>query len=329
VSGEPDPKLLAAAASGALADEDLANSEAPAEAVADDLRALASVLRFCISGEPITSEPVRAAPSSDSATPVFMGVPAASSQPPAAAPESWEAQALPSGLFAEPANLGDPDPTTASAINDTTHEAAPGAWFATTPVPISPAVTKSPLIPERWHIPLWVVLIALAGVAVLAWMSYVMGAWNRMPPIDFDRSLQTAPASASASAAPDTAPAPAPLQPARRSRIEPDKNTAVPVAPAASAADDVTNTTPLLSAPRDAPAAGVPASAKATPKKVPPQTASKQPIRKPQRAVAAKVATPLAACGARTNFALERCMQLQCQNKKWASHPQCTSRRAG
>ena len=34
-------------------------------------------------------------------------------------------------------------------------------------------------------------------------------------------------------------------------------------------------------------------------------------------------ATPRAVCGARTDFALYRCMQLECGQRQWASHPQC------
>jgi non-specific serine/threonine protein kinase len=34
-------------------------------------------------------------------------------------------------------------------------------------------------------------------------------------------------------------------------------------------------------------------------------------------------ASPRAACGSRTHFSLYRCMQMQCSQRQWASHPQC------
>jgi serine/threonine protein kinase len=314
-NGEPHPQLLAAATSGALLDDEPATHLAPAEAVADDMRALASVLRFCISGESIgaTSVPSTVAPlSSDK--------PAAPPLPPPpvlqARLEPSAALPLPSPLFAEHANLGRADPADSSAITDTAPEPVPEAWFATAPIPIPSTAPPRPLIPERWHIPLWVGLIGLVGVGVLVVMSYVMGAWNRIPPIDFDRSLQTAPV---------LAPAASELP-----------------SPASAASSALPQTGPLSTDPRDASEAGLPAAAKTAAnaidnraaQKVTKKAARKAPpkrsARTAQRAqsAAVQVSSPLAACGSRTNFALERCMQIQCQNKKWATHPQCVSRRA-
>jgi serine/threonine protein kinase len=356
-SGEPDPQLLSAAAAGAVLDHPPAASAAPVEAVADDMRALAAVLRFCISGEPVsgTSAFEIASPPAPQTAPA---APAASASPLAplsvATPHEALAQpALPTRLFAQ--HVQTPTATAAPHTEFTAElgsdsEPASKPWSSAPASAMVPGLSPRPLIPERWHIPMWVGLIALTGVAVLAVMSYVMGAWNRMPPIDFDRSLQTAPvltSPATSPAVPAAAPRPGPglglgstptAAPPRRNRAEPDRNTTPPTAPASAASDAVPPTAALLTNPRDAPAAGLPLAAKAAavtaPSTKPPQRVVKNAPRKapPKRrappVAAAKVTTPLAACGARTNFALERCMQIQCQNKEWAQHPQCTSRRA-
>jgi serine/threonine protein kinase len=329
-NGEPDPKLVSAAATGTVIHDEPAISVAPPEAVADDMRALAAVLRFCISGDVISPTP-----GSDTAAPLISGIAGASVPPlppaPPARPEASAALPVPSRVLAEQANLEGLEQASSSALteperepnrnpdHDPEHAPQPEAWFAAAPIAIPPAVTGRPLIPERWHIPLWVGLIALVGVGVLAAMGYVMGAWNRMPPIDFDRSVQAAPvlapaaASASASSEPPS-PNPAPALPA---------------------------TAPLLASSRDVASAGLPAVSRPVikapgqtlPTKLTKKATKKAPLKRPVRralpAAAAKGVGPLAACGQRTNFALERCMQIQCQNKRWASHPQCTSRRAG
>jgi hypothetical protein len=325
----PDPRLLSFAQSGtALAGDAPALSVAPAEAVADDKRALAAVLRFCVSGEPMSS-----APTSDTAAPVVSDAPTAASASPQAPPERSPdpAAELPSPvrLRAEDAPLSG-----AGHVGASVHpvaSTASGADLALDPQPwtdagsaaaassIKPVLASRPLIPQRWHIPLWVGLIALLGVAVVAVMGQVMGAWNRIPPIAFDRSVQSAPMLESAPAASQTTPA----------------------ASAPAKSEVAAPSSALLSGPRRAPAAGASATtqakvntnaaprvvkplAKKARKRMPPT----RPARRAQPAVAVQRGSPQAACGARTNFALERCIQNQCQNKKWATHPQCTSRRA-
>ena len=54
----------------------------------------------------------------------------------------------------------------------------------------------------------------------------------------------------------------------------------------------------------------------------PPGSAS-FPTRVPQQHSSRTPANPREACGARTPFSLYRCMQMQCSQRQWASHPQC------
>jgi Protein kinase domain len=364
--GEPDPKLIVAAGSTALPHDEPESEAEPSaaspEALADDMRALAAVLRFCISGEAMGSpvppdaetphvgeRPVAAATPSAQAllkepaqallkepAQALLKEPAqaqAHVNPPARAdvPARTHASAqapLPSRLFAQHAQLGGADHDNPDADREPTFGPEPQAddWTATAPVPIASAAAARPLIPVRWHIPLWVGLIGMVGVAVLGVMTYVMGAWNRMPPIDFDRSLQTATLPSTAPA--DSVPAPTPL----RSRAESDLSSTAMAAPASAASEVSSRGAGLLTESRAA------AVATSTAKQIdnrPAQRAAKRvarkQVRKPtarsaQPAAAVKATSPQAACGARTNFALERCMQNQCRSKRWASHPQCTSR---
>jgi serine/threonine protein kinase len=378
--GEPDPKLIAAAGSTALPHDEpepeAEPSAASPEAVADDMRALAAVLRFCISGEAMGSpvppdtetlhvgdRPVAAAtpPAQalvresaqalvrESAQALVRKPAPAAVRKPAPAPVNPPAQAdvpartdasvqapLPSRLFAQHAQLGGADHDNPDGDREPTFGPEPQAddWTATAPVPIASASTARPLIPVRWHIPLWVGLIGMVGVAVLGVMTYVMGAWNRMPPIDFDRSLQTA-------TLPSTTPAASvPEQTPLRSRAESDLSSTAMAAPATAASEVSSRGVPLMTESRVAAMARPAAVATSTAKQIDNRTAqraakrvARKQVRKPaarpaQPAAAVKLTSPQAACGARTNFALERCMQNQCRSKRWASHPQCTSRAA-
>lgn len=60
-----------------------------------------------------------------------------------------------------------------------------------------------------------------------------------------------------------------------------------------------------------------PASAVAQPRPVVP------PREAPRRSAPALADTPAAACAPRTNFALYRCMQVQCERDRFYAHPQC------
>lgn len=373
-AGAPDPKLLRAARSGLAFDAVPAVGVAPADAVADDMRALAAVLRYCISGEGvsgdgISEEGARDVVTPDEAKPFFDDVPVASKKPatplqagaqvrrepsvaptselsvpglsdtasdvlsegspkqsPEQSPERSSARSVASRLIAEHqgvhadphAIFADSSPSAEAALRQAQLDSGSATAPTSILIPTASELAQRPLIPERWHIPLWVGLIALLGIAVLAAMSYVMGAWNRMPPIDIDRSLQTLPVPASLGAeqfaSASSAPAPASAS-----------------SPASVASDALRRSAPLLTSPRDtAPAGAANGAQSATQTGAEKTTQEKQPervVRRPAPAAAAKVSSPQAACGTRTNFALERCMQNQCQTKKWASHPQCMSRR--
>ncbi len=47
------------------------------------------------------------------------------------------------------------------------------------------------------------------------------------------------------------------------------------------------------------------------------------PTRVAQRHASRAPASPREACGPRTQFSLYRCMQMQCSQRRWASHAQC------
>ena len=360
-SGAPNPELLAFVEADVLREsmsadalrtvlqEARSRSAPPPEGMADDLRALAAVLRFCIDGEAFTG-----AGAADTADAIFVddsavtsvvstvaspvASPVAPPQPSLKKPvepplsERWfAAPAHTEGprALAKPLHLVQPphepelEPRFASEAN---FDAAP---------PVRDAAPSS-FIPLHWHIPLWVALIGLVGVAVLLVMSYVMGAWNRIPFIDYDRNVQPA-ASALALPAPVPAPVASPKLPSRRNPAEPARSTAAP-----SPLPEVENqTAPLLTKPNDAPAARVaaklgtitetatettsaPAGEKATAGEK--DAAPQRSARPAQPTAAVKLSSPLEACGNRTNFSLERCLQTQCQDKKWATHPQCLSR---
>ena len=390
--GEPEAKFSAAATSNAATHALPNPGAAPAEAVADDLRALAAVLRFCVSGEAMA----KAVPPTDPAPPVAdrSGVAA---MPPA---PMWADPPVPSKVAAQSSVLPTPPAPPTPPM--------PGRWFAEhgqlegagddhfigaseptfghdlqledgaateadlpgPPVVPAPASTARPFIPVRWHIPLWVGLIALVAVAVVGVMGQVMGAWNRMPVMAFDRSLQTVPLPSTAPAASRpsqtpprgqaefdqtsaatvaAAPAPAPAPTSAPAPAPASASAPAAALSAAAAAAEAAQAPGLLTGPSNALTAGSTAAAlptaKKTDNKTPQKTANgaaKKPVAKPlaqpvppaqpkppaQPAVVPRVVSPLAACGARTNFALEHCMQNQCRSKRWASHPQCTSRAA-
>jgi len=66
-------------------------------------------------------------------------------------------------------------------------------------------------------------------------------------------------------------------------------------------------------------------AAPAEPAAVAPSPARSSPPKRvvAQRNASRAPASPRAVCGARTDFALYRCMQLECGQRQWASHPQC------
>ena len=54
-----------------------------------------------------------------------------------------------------------------------------------------------------------------------------------------------------------------------------------------------------------------------------PRAPSPPPMRVARQNASRTPANPRAVCGARTDFALYRCMQLECSQRQWVSHPQC------
>ncbi len=359
-----------------------AQAEALTEAMADDLRALAAVMRFCVEGEPsigasstqrrgpLSSDTPGARPGPDRTAKRALRKP--SSEPP-----------LPGRLMADLAKFGGagaaadlPSAPSAPRQLQAQRRQQRDVGLAAAPVfvQVQPLLASRPSSVERWKILLLVGLIVLSGAAVLAAMGQVMGAWQRIPPMDFDSSLQTAPASTSSSVA-SSAPAPVAASPPRRSRAEPERILSPPLAapsplpaapsrlpaPSLSTSDALSQTTAPLTQARDAVAAesrvgsnGVAADAaekanekaaekttdrapEKTPEKVTEKviekaersSSAKAPFRAAKQVAAVKVSSPAIACSPRTNFALERCLQTQCQAKKWAAHPQCISRNAG
>lgn len=94
--------------------------------------------------------------------------------------------------------------------------------------------------------------------------------------------------------------------------------------PAASAA-----LPPLRQAVPEPPPAAPPSARKAVP---PPVAATPPPRPEPRPAkpvAAAEPASPRAACGSRTNFALVYCLETQCKLPRFARHPQCVDLRRG
>ena len=334
------------------------------EAVADDLRALAAVLRFCIDGETVGE----AKSTETHGTHLFNDVAAASIAtsiatsiaspfrsplrssvessvaPPPSAPPLLPARLLdrpqPERWSGVPATADGPRiaALSAPAFRSRLEPEIPPQFSEEPQAPTAAAAldpAPSSLIPKHWHIPLWVGLIALSGVAVLAVMSYVMGAWNRMPPIDFDRSLHSAP---SVVPAPLPLPAVVPAPPSRRTEAETARAAAPPLAttpalvPVLPTAEVENQAAPLLTKPGEAPAAGWAAKAEVAAsgvekiKAAEKEAATQGSARPVKPAAPVKRSSPLEACGSRTNFALERCLQTQCQDKKWAAHPQCLRR---
>ncbi len=179
---------------------------------------------------------------------------------------------------------------------------------------------------------------ALAGLAVVV-LAVVSGAWDQVPAIAFDhlpkltidRPVETpapvAPPEPIAKAAvtaptpdpapaPDLAPAPAGIAPpvvaeaAPASVPAPVVQAAVPVAPATTAA--AVPDTSATRVEKSPPAAARPRSTAAAP---PPRQAT-------------PAAGPRAACTGKSEFALYRCMQQQCDSSRWYAHPQCIRLRA-
>lgn len=129
---------------------------------------------------------------------------------------------------------------------------------------------------------------------------------------------QAAPAAAppASAAATASAPAPAPARQATAARPAPAKAERV----AKAAAPRVPPTLPATEA---AAADEAPKAAPEREAEPPPAPARKPPPKSTASALPPEPATPRAACGNRSNFALVYCMQQQCKRWKFNTHPQC------
>ena len=175
--------------------------------------------------------------------------------------------------------------------------------------------------------------LAMAGVLTLlavGVLAVVSGAWEHVPAIALDRL----PSLGAERPAERTADAPAPMpNPATAAAVAPAPVLAAPAGPgtqaatpaidaaAASAPAPLAQTAPRAAAPAEPP--GVAAS-DAAPERVsgaaPRHRAAPLPVR--------QAGGPRSACASKSDFALYRCMQQQCDSTRWSAHPQCIRLRA-
>ncbi len=232
-------------------------------------------------------------------------------------------------------------PDTAFRPAPTSAERAP--WVA-------PPEARGDLVKRRGVQALLAVGLLGAAIALLA---LATGAWDQMPELSLGTGSSTSndattratspppaidpPAATAKPAEPatlgDALPANATAElPAAASAAMP--STAVPApAPAPAPTPSDTATTGMAATPTPAADKIEAAAAKPAKAEVAPPTAREKaapPANVPTRAPAtmpapapAPAANPRAACAGRTEFALYRCMQQQCQAQRFASHPQC------
>jgi non-specific serine/threonine protein kinase len=130
-------------------------------------------------------------------------------------------------------------------------------------------------------------------------------------PMPTEPTTADSPASATAPAAPASAP------------IAADAGAAKPLPTEATAADSPAGAT-APAFPASPNRATLAAAATAAPAAVAqPLAPTPPPTREAQQQASRAPANPREACGARTQFSLYRCMQMQCSQRRWASHAQC------
>jgi serine/threonine protein kinase len=211
---------------------------------------------------------------------------------------------------------------------------------------VAPPAMKGGLVKRRGVQALLAVGLLGAAIAVLA---IATGAWDQMPEISLDNSSSTT-TSPGNDATPRAANPPQAIDPpaavdnsAERTAIvnatTANATAASASAPApeptpmpgeAAAARTAATPTPAADTPEAAPAKAAAtevAPPNARPKTVPPAAAPAAPPTRAPASVPAPAATPRAACAGRTEFALYRCMQQQCQATRFTSHPQCVTLR--
>ncbi len=143
------------------------------------------------------------------------------------------------------------------------------------------------------------------------------------PPIAADAGApKPMPTGPTAAGSPASATAPASVATAP---IAADAGTAKPMPTKATAADSSAGATaPSPSASSRATlAAAAPAAPAESAAAAQPPALTPAPTRVPQQHGSRAPASPREACGPRTQFSLYRCMQMQCSQRRWASHAQC------
>jgi serine/threonine protein kinase len=178
----------------------------------------------------------------------------------------------------------------------------------------------------RWAV---AALVVVAGVGYGAWQAQLvpqlLPQWakqeqaERAPAAQGGALLEAAAPSVAAVKTPPAAVAPA----SAATTTAPSGVATQPEAADGTASEEAArppNLTPPQAIEQQAPAAGpAQAQAQAQPPAVPTLPAQ-QPAPTAERT---KVSNPRELCGARTEFALYRCMQQQCERAQWARHPQC------
>jgi non-specific serine/threonine protein kinase len=219
----------------------------------------------------------------------------------------------------------------------------PADAIAERPTPEEPSPSPSPE-PRRRRIAMWVygcfIVVALLGIGVHEFgQEYRLGRVLDVLGIGpLDKAADSTPNPAPAAPAPKPVPAPEartsePASPA------PTPSTAVPEPPSSASAPATSEGAsketrseaavpapppPTLAPPTTtSPATTAPPAATPPPAKKPAPARSPPPPRAAQPRAAPEPASPRAACGERTEFSLYRCMQRQCSQRQWASHPQC------
>ena len=159
--------------------------------------------------------------------------------------------------------------------------------------------------------------VAFASVLIV---SGSFAAWSWMSAVRADRYTEAAARSVVMVPLPPT-PAAAPA-PAERLAPASAPGSAPPAPRVDEALAQVESAVPTAVGPAAAPPAASPPVGK--------PTGPRNTARKPAERAAAQPARPLstastprAVCAPRTEFALYRCMQTQCQTARWAAHPQC------
>ena len=323
-----------------------------------DIYALAGVLHFAIAGVPPARATVRAL--EDPQRPLAETVAARAEQFPGLGYSATFLAAIDKALAVRPRDrprgaaefsllLDRAAPPEPAAPPPPPRRPAPAP--AVVPAPIFAAEPMdAPPRPTRSRTPVWLASLAVIGLAAAGWTwlqrqpSFANITVSDLPPAIIANVPRPVAEAASATVPLPTEPTAAGPEMAAASDVAPAASSAASPAVVAQAASAAAPPPPE---PAAKPAPAKPAAPKATrvakaaAPRVPPAEASQAeateeeptakpeppPARKPPpKATAAlppEPATPRAACGSRSNFALVYCMQQQCKRWKFNNHPQC------